>query len=111
MVEYLVCCCDTNLNGEPMTMKSLRKINTKLNFLYTQNEFLNPELYKLWCNSLVQSHFDYAFISFYPLVNQKRRRKVGVAEDYCICFCLVKLNSRQHIELKNLKKLFTNKKE
>ena len=35
---------DANLNGESMTMKSLRKINTKLKLLHRQNEFLTPEL-------------------------------------------------------------------
>ena len=33
MVEYLGCCLDTNLSEESMVMKSLRKINTKLQFL------------------------------------------------------------------------------
>ena len=44
MVEYLGYCLDANLSGESMPMKSLRKINTKLQFLYRQNEFLNPKL-------------------------------------------------------------------
>ena len=44
MVEYLDCCLDANLSGESMKMKFLRKINTKLQFLYRQNEFLNPKL-------------------------------------------------------------------
>ena len=35
MIEYLGCCLDTNLSGEPMAMKSLSKINTKLQFLYS----------------------------------------------------------------------------
>ena len=43
MVEYLGCCLDTNVSGESMAMNSLRKINTKLQFLYTENEFLNPK--------------------------------------------------------------------
>ena len=43
MVEYLGCCLVTNLSGESMAMKSLKKINTKLQFLYRQNEFLNPK--------------------------------------------------------------------
>ena len=38
MVEYLGCCLDANLNGESMAMKSIRKINTKLHFLYRLNE-------------------------------------------------------------------------
>ena len=44
MVEYLSCCLDANLNRKFMIMKSLKKINTTLQFLYRQNEYLNPEL-------------------------------------------------------------------
>ena len=36
MAEYLGYCLDANLTGESMTMKSLRNINTKLQFLYKQ---------------------------------------------------------------------------
>ena len=53
MVEYLGCCLDANLSGELMAMKSLRKINTKLQFLCRQNEFLNPKLRRLLHNSLI----------------------------------------------------------
>ena len=87
-----------------MAMKSLRKINTKLQFLYRQNEFLNPKLRRLLCNSLIQPHFDYAFISWYPLINQKMRNKLQVTQNKCICFYL-KLNSRQHIGYKEFKKI------
>ena len=65
MVEYLRCCLDTNLSGEFMAMKSFRKTTTKLQFLqrqmlqflYRQNEFLNPNLRRLLYNSLIQPHF------------------------------------------------------
>ena len=53
MVEYLGCCLDANLIGGPMAMKSLRKINTKLQFLSRQNEFLNPKLRRLLCNHIL----------------------------------------------------------
>ena len=76
MVEYLGCCLNNNLRGESMAMKSLTKINTKLHFLHRQNEFLNPKLRRLLCNSLIQPHFDYACISWYPLICQKMRKKL-----------------------------------
>ena len=65
MVEYLSCCLDTNLSGECMAMKSFRKTTTKLQFLqrqmlqflYRQNEFLNPNSHRLLHNSLIQPHF------------------------------------------------------
>ena len=40
MIEYIGCCLDTNLSGKSMTMKFLRKINTKLQFLYRMLVFI-----------------------------------------------------------------------
>ena len=74
MVEYLGCCLDVNLSGEPMALKSLKKINTKFQFLYRQNEFLNPDLHRLLCKSLIQPHLDYASICQFSLVGQKMRK-------------------------------------
>ena len=104
MVEYLGCCLDANLSGESMAMKSLRKIITKLQFLYRQNDLLNSKLRRLLCNSLFQPHFYYACISWYLLINQKMRNKLEVTQNKCIPFCL-KLNSRQHIGAKEFKKI------
>ena len=86
MVEYLGCCLDANLSGESMAMKYLRKINIKLQFLYRQNEFLNPKLRRLLCNPLIQPHFDYACISWYPLINHKIRNKLQVTQKYLSAF-------------------------
>ena len=80
-------------------MKSLRKINTTLQFLYRQNEFPNPKLRRLLCKSLIQPHFDYAYISWYPLINEKMRNELQFTQNKCIRFCL-KLNSTQHIGAK-----------
>ena len=103
-LEYFGCCLDSNLSRESMAMKSLRKINTKLRFLYRQNEFLNPKLRRLQCNYIIQTHFEYACISWYPLVSQKMRKKIQVTENKCIRFCS-KLNSRQHTEPKEFKEI------
>ena len=53
IVEYLVCCLDANLNQESMAMKSLQDFNTRLPFLYRQNEFLNLKLGRLLSISLI----------------------------------------------------------
>ena len=53
MIECLGCCLDANLSGKSMVMKSLRKINIKLQFLHRLDEFLNPKLRRLLCNSSV----------------------------------------------------------
>ena len=51
MLEYLGCCFGANLSGELLAMKYIRNMNTKLQFLNRQNEFLNPKLCRLLCNS------------------------------------------------------------
>ena len=38
------------------------------------------------CNSLIQPHFDYACISWFPLITQKMRNKLQVAQNKCIRF-------------------------
>ena len=42
MVVYLSYRLDADVSGELMKRKSLKKINAKFQFLYRQNEFLNP---------------------------------------------------------------------
>ena len=62
--QDLVCCLDAKLNSKSMAMKSLRKINAKLQLLYGQNEFLNSKLRRLLCNSLSQIYFDFTCTYF-----------------------------------------------
>ena len=85
-------------------MKCLKKINTKLQFLYRKNEFLNPKYVRLLCSSLIQPHFDYACISWYPLVSQKIIEEIQVTQNKCINFCL-KLHSRHYAGAKELKEI------
>ena len=53
-VEYLGCYLDSNLNGESMARRVLKKINTKLNFLWRQSNYLNYSSKRLLCNALIQ---------------------------------------------------------
>ena len=66
MAECLGSCFGVKISGESMAMKYLRKINTKLQLLYKQNEFLNPKLHRLLCNVSIQSHFDNACFFLLP---------------------------------------------
>ena len=40
-VEYLGCCLDSDLNGESIAHRVLKKINTKLNLLLRQSNYFN----------------------------------------------------------------------
>ena len=104
MVEYLGCYLDADLSGESMANKALKKINTKLQFLYRQNKFLSPKLRRMLCNSLIQPHFDYACISWYPLLTQKLKNKIQTTQNKCIRFYL-NLNPRQHIGINEFREI------
>ena len=49
---------DKMMLGEPMALKVLNKINSKLKFLYRKNRYLSPELQGILCSALIQPHFD-----------------------------------------------------
>ena len=103
-VEYLGCILDANFSGEPMPIKVIKKINSKLSFLYRQGKYLDTRLRRLLCNALIQPHFDYGCTSWYPLINKRLKSKLQVAQNKCIRFCL-NLSTRSHIsheEFKNI---------
>ena len=58
-VEYLGCYLESNLNGESMARRILKKTNTKLNYFWKQSNYLNYLYRRLLCNALIQTHFDY----------------------------------------------------
>ena len=53
-VTYLGCLLDETMSGESMALKTIKKINQKLKFLYRKNRFLTPELRRLLYNVIIQ---------------------------------------------------------
>ena len=90
--------------GESMALKTIKKINQKLKFLYRKNQFLTPELRRLLCNAIIQPHFDYACSAWYPNLTQKLKKKLQVMQNKCVCFCLQldKMSTISHKEFKDL---------
>ena len=71
----LGCILDENLSGESMATRMLGKINGKLKFLYRKQSFLDCSLRRLLLNALIQTHFDYAYTSWYPMLNKRLSKK------------------------------------
>ena len=82
-----------------MALHALTKINGKLKCLYWKQSFLSTYLRKLLCNAKIQPHFDFACLAWYPCLNNKFKKKIQVAQNKCIRFCLNSGN-RFHIETK-----------
>ena len=53
-VTYLGCLLGETKSGESIALKTIKKINQKLKFLYRKNRFLTPELRRLLYNVIIQ---------------------------------------------------------
>ena len=81
-----------------MALKVVNKINGKLKFLFRKTKFVTPELRRMLCNVLIQSHFANACTAWYPNLTKKTKKKIQIMQNKCIRFCL-RLDKMQHISL------------
>ena len=52
-VKYLGCVLDENLSRDPMAFQTIKKINTRFQFLHTKNRILPKHLCRLTCNAII----------------------------------------------------------
>ena len=100
-LTYLGGTLDEAMKGEDMALYVLKKINSRVKFLYRKDSFLNFDLRRLLCNALIQSHFDYVFSAWFP--NLKKKLKGRLQNKY-ISFCL-RLNHRKRLIFLDFKKI------
>ena len=87
-VTYLGCRLDEAMSGEPLALKVINKINSRLKFLHRKNKFLTPALRRLLCNALIQPHFDYVSSAWYLNLTQTLKNKIQITQNKCIRYCL-----------------------
>ena len=87
-----------------MALQVIKKINTRLRFLYRKNRFLSQPLRRLLCNAIIQPHFDYGCSAWYPYLNKSLKKKLQTLQNKCIRFYL-NLNNRDHIGLTEFRKI------
>ena len=73
-MTYLGCVLGERLTKESMTIQVCTKVASKLKLLYGKNRFISKELRRLLCNALIQSHFDYACVAWYPNLNKNIKK-------------------------------------
>ena len=99
------------MSGEPMAYKTVKKINSKLNYLFRKKHFLTPHLRRLLCNALIQPHFDYTCSAWYPNLNKKLKNKIQTIQNKCARTCLnsikwsINLDKMVHISQNEFEKL------
>ena len=86
-VTYLGYMFDETKSGKPMAYKTIKKINSRLIYLFRKTHFLTPSLRHLLCNALIQPHFDYACTAWYPNLNKKFKNTIQTTQNKYVRFC------------------------
>lgn len=85
-VKYLGSVLDNDLSATSIVNSIVKKINSRIRFLYRQKHCLNMDMKKLLCNSLVQCHFDYASSSWYSGITKQLKHRLQVAQNKVVRF-------------------------
>ena len=90
------------MSGEPMAYKTIKKINSRLNYLFRKKHFLTTSLRRLLRNALIQPHFE--CYAWYPNLCKKLKNKIQTAQNKCVRVCL-KLDKMAHVSQNEFEKL------
>ena len=95
-VKYLGLTIDQYLNGDEMARGIIKKVNSRLKFLYRQANFLDQRIKKILCSALVLCLFDYSISSWYGGVLAQMSESLQIAQNKVIRFIFGK-DARYHI--------------
>ena len=87
-VKYLGFTIDNLLNGEAIVDSIVKKVNSRLSFLYRNCRNFNLETKKTLISALVQCHFDYSCSSWYAGLSKKLKHKLKVTQNKVVRFLL-----------------------
>ena len=103
-VNYLGAKIQQNMSGENMAEAVVKKVSSKLKYLYRQCKGFNKETKKQLANALIMAHFDYASSSWYSPLSKTTKKTLQIAQNKVIRFVLG-LKPRTHIEFDHFNKL------
>ena len=92
------------MSGQAVAYKTIKKIYSRLNYLFRKKHFLTTSLGRILRNALIQPHFDYACTAWYPNLCKKLKDKIQTTQNKCIRFCL-NLDKIAHISQNEFEKL------
>ena len=87
-IKYLERTIDQQLDGEEMALITIKKVYSRLKFLYRQASFLDQNIKKILCSALVLCLFDYSISSWYCGINKTTGKKLQVAQNKVIRYIL-----------------------
>ena len=100
---------DESIPGETMKLKVTNTINETLKYskspliqfqiqFLKKNRFLPPELCRIFCNVLIQPHFEHACPVWYQNLTKTVKEKLQITQNKCIQFC-IRSDKMHHVTL------------
>ena len=80
-MTYLGCMLEEIMPGESMANEVISKVNARLKFLHCKNKYLTPNLRRLLCNALMQSHLNYDCSPWYPNLSKKLKNRIQTLQN------------------------------
>ena len=103
-VRYLGVMLDQHLNGQVQAMSVVKKVGSRLGFLYRSASFLDYETRRILCNALVQPCLDYCIASWYLGLTIAWKNRLDVLQRKMARFVLG-IGPRAHVGLGSLREL------
>ena len=103
-VRYLGVMLDQYLDGQEQALSVVKKVASRLGFLYRSAGFLDPQTRRVLCNALVQPCLDYCIASWYLNLTVKMKNRLDVVQRKMARFVLG-VGPRDHIGLSTLREL------
>ena len=103
-VIYLGLELNQYLDGEQIVLNIVKKVNSRLKFLYRQANYFNKNVKKMICSALVLCLFDYSISAWYGGISKYHARRLQCAQNKVIRFILNK-DFMYHIDHADLKSL------
>jgi hypothetical protein len=103
-IKYLGFILDECQSGQDHVLGLIKKVASRLAFLYRSAPLLDQRSRKTLCLALIQPYFDYSCTSWYSGLNAKLRGKLDVLQRKMVRF-IFKMDPRSHVGQEQLKQL------
>ena len=85
-VKYLGIDIDQHLSSETTVNSIIKKVNSRLKFMYRKAQCLSTDTRKTLSSALIQCHFDYSCSSWFSGVSQTLKNKLQIAQNKTVRF-------------------------
>ena len=103
-VKYLGVMLDENLDGETHACSIIKKVSSRLSFLYRNSHFLDFQSKRTLCTALVQPILDYCSCSWYSGLNASLKHKLDALQRKLVRY-IFNFDVRSHIDSSHFRQL------